>query len=91
MVKYLVHSHVGPAEVGSGALWSSVLPALHGLLLSRSVMVCLSLAGVSKAVENINKTIAPALVGEVGPIFVWRLLLRTRVQWLNYLICLVTF
>lgn len=37
----------------------SVLP---GLLVSQSVMVCLSLAGVAKAVENINKIIAPALV-----------------------------
>lgn len=42
----------------------SVLP---GRLLSQSVTVCLSLAGVSKAVENINKVIAPALVrNQVG-------------------------
>lgn len=41
---------------------------LLGLLVSQSVMVCLSLAGVSKAVENINKIIAPALVrNQVGP------------------------
>jgi hypothetical protein len=52
-------------------LCSSVFPALHGLLVSQSVMVCLSLAGVSKAVEHINKTIAPALVSQVGPFIVW--------------------
>lgn len=53
------------------ALWSSVWPALHGPLLSVSVMVCLSLAGVSKAVDHINKTIAPALVNnKVGPFIV---------------------
>lgn len=51
-------------------LWSSVSPALHGLLLSGSVMVCLFLAGVSKAVDHINKTIAPALVSKVGPFIV---------------------
>lgn len=46
----------------------SVLP---GRLLSQSVTVCLSLAGVSKAVENINKVIAPALVrNQVGPFIV---------------------
>jgi len=52
------------------ALWISVSPALHGFLLSGSVMVCLSLAGVTKAVEHINKTIAPALVSKVGPFIV---------------------
>lgn len=51
-------------------LWSSVWPAVHDLLLSGSVMVCLSLAGVSKAVDHINKTIAPALVSKVGPFIV---------------------
>lgn len=33
---------------------------------SRSVTLCLSPVGVSKAVENINKIIAPALVSKVG-------------------------
>lgn len=42
-----------------------------------SVMVCLSLAGVSKAVEHINKTIAPALVSKVGPFIVWIICLKT--------------
>lgn len=38
---------------------------------SRSVTVCLSPVGVSKAVENINKIIAPALVSKVGHFVVW--------------------
>lgn len=48
---------------------------LCGLLcmvaFSRSVTVCLSPVGVSKAVENINKIIAPALVSKVGHFIVW--------------------
>lgn len=65
-LKLLAH----PKKIGSGALWSSVSPALHGLQLSGSVMVCCSLAGVSKAVDHINKTIAPALISKVGPFIV---------------------
>lgn len=44
--------------------------ALHGGP-SRSVTVCLSPVGVAKAVENINKIIAPALVSKVGHFIVW--------------------
>lgn len=49
---------------------SSVWTALHGGR-SRSVTVCLSPVGVAKAVENINKIIAPALVSKVGHFIVW--------------------
>lgn len=73
-------------KFGWGALWSSVSPALHGLPLS-SVMVCLSLAGVSKAVENINKLIAPALVNKVGPFIVWLTLLYGSAKSLKLLVC----
>lgn len=41
------------------------------MVAPRSVTVCLSPVGVSKAVENINKKIAPALVSKVGHFIVW--------------------
>lgn len=62
------HAHIH-IQTGLVALCSTFLPVLPGLLLSKSVAVCLSPAGVSKAVENINKVIAPALVkNQVGPL-----------------------
>lgn len=47
-------------------VWFSAM-LLKPVFINVSNLVWLLLLGVSKAVEHINKTIAPALVSKVGP------------------------
>lgn len=58
--KQIIGDYFGACDLMSNPANSARSPLLG------SVMVCLFLAGVSKAVEHINKTIAPALVSQVG-------------------------
>ncbi|KAI4899323.1 hypothetical protein NFI96_011848 [Prochilodus magdalenae] len=60
--KALIHVLKTPHQ--KGPFCDCLVPALHVCPPLGSVMVCLSLAGVSKAVDHINKTIAPALVSQ---------------------------